>query len=376
MAERLEPKVKNSCLSFVLGCGGTGGHIYPAIAIAQQLQQLGHKVSFIGNRGGMEETLITGQGYAFKGIRVQKLYRRLSLANLLFPFLLVSSTLACLRLLHQNKAGAVICTGGFVSGPIGIAAALLRIPLYLHESNSYPGITTKYLARHSRFVFTGFSDTAKHLPRANIRELGIPLAQAENLPHDATIEEISLDGSKPILLVTGGSQGSLAINSTVAAALPRLLELGWQVIWQTGQAGYEEFAARFSGHAGIYVFAFSPQLKNYYQLARVAVTRAGAMTIAELIENRLPAVLIPLPTAAENHQHYNALEQQRKGQALLLRQSELTGDKLVEAISQVGKNHPSYLEKLEQAPPNTAAEDIAREILTDLNKEQHNAGKN
>ncbi len=363
-------------LSFVLGCGGTGGHIFPAIAIAQQLHALGHQTSFIGNRGGMEEALLAAEGYPFRSIHVQKLYRKLSPANLLFPVYLGSSILACLKALHKIKPAAVICTGGFVSGPVGIAAALLRLPLYLHECNSYPGITTKHLAKYSRIVFTGFSGTAKHLPKARIRQIGVPIPLRAGQPQTPGPEMIGLEAGKPILLVTGGSQGSLAINNAVAAALPRLQQQGWQIIWQTGQTGYEEFSARFKDHAGVHIFAFSPQLKDFYKLAKVAVTRAGAMTVTELVENRLPAVLIPLPTAAENHQHYNALEQQQKGLALLLKQSQLSGDTLAEAVFKLDQEHSVHLQNLNQTPPNTAAEDIAREILSDLNKEQYNAGKN
>ncbi len=366
----------NSFHRFVLGCGGTGGHIFPALAIAQQLQKLGHQTVFIGNRGGMEEKLVDGEGHTFHGIRVQKLYRNLSLDNLLFPYFLVSSTLACFKLLRQTKPSAVICTGGFVSGPVGIAAVLRRIPLYFHESNSYPGITTKYLARFTRIIFTGFAGTAQHLRQANVREIGIPLPQKEQLLPEVGLSDIGLEESRPTLLITGGSQGSQAINSAVASALPRLQERGWQIIWQTGQAGYDEYSARFGDLSGVHIFAFSPQLKSLYKLAGVAVTRAGAMTIAELIENRLPAVLIPLPTAAENHQHYNALDLQHRGMAILLKQSELNGETLVQKVTQVWADHAGHVNKLGQLPHNTAAEDIAREILHDLDKEHKHAGKN
>ncbi len=375
MAER-QSVVGRGVHRFVLGCGGTGGHIFPALAIAQQLEKLGHQTVFIGNRGGMEETLVQAEGHTFHGIKVQKLYRKLSLDNLLFPFFLVSSTLACIKLLRQTKPSAVICTGGFVSGPVGIAAALLRIPLYFHESNSYPGITTRYLARFTRFIYTGFSGTARHLPRSNVREIGIPLPQKEQLLPELGMTDIGLEESRPTLLITGGSQGSQAINSAVASALPHLRERGWQFIWQTGQPGYDEYSSRFGDLSGVYIFAFSPQLKSFYKLAGVAVTRAGAMTIAELIENRLPAILIPLPNAAENHQHFNALDLQHKGLALLLKQSELNGETLVQKVTQVWAEHAGFMSRLAKLPQNTAAENIAREILHDLDKEQTHAGKN
>ncbi|MGC9362397.1 MAG: UDP-N-acetylglucosamine--N-acetylmuramyl-(pentapeptide) pyrophosphoryl-undecaprenol N-acetylglucosamine transferase, partial [Candidatus Syntrophosphaera sp.] len=158
----------------LIGCGGTGGHIYPGIALGQELRKLGCEVLFVGNRDGMEAKLIPAEDFPFRGIKVQKLYRKLSLSNLLFPFLLGSATLCSRRIIRDFKPDGVICTGGFVSGPVSLSAITLKKPLFFHESNSYPGMTTRHLARYTRTTFTSFSGARKHLPKARVRELGIP----------------------------------------------------------------------------------------------------------------------------------------------------------------------------------------------------------
>ncbi|MCB5224363.1 MAG: undecaprenyldiphospho-muramoylpentapeptide beta-N-acetylglucosaminyltransferase [Candidatus Cloacimonadaceae bacterium] len=363
-------------MRFIFGAGGTGGHIYPAIAIAQRLRQQGHEIIFIGNKGGMEENLVPREGFEIRLIRVQKLHRGFKLSNLLLPFMLVSSTLSCLRLMRSQKPKAVFCTGGFVSGPVGLAAVMLKIPLYFHESNSLPGITTRHLAKKTRIIFTGFASAAKHLPPGKAKQIGIPLPIQEEKSQAATAEELGFDPQKKILLITGGSQGSQAINASVAAALPHLQQDGWQLIWQTGKTGFDEYSKRFQDAKGVHIFAFSPKLKDFYRLAQVAITRAGALTIAELTQNQLPAILIPLPSAAENHQHHNALDQQARGVALLLPQKDLNAQILSKAVERVYRERHTYLENLSKLPPNTAAQDIADAIIADLNKEKTHAGKN
>jgi len=360
----------------MIGCGGTGGHIFPGIALGQELREMGCEVLFVGNRDGMEASLIPGEGFAFKGINVQKLYRKISISNLLFPFLLASATLSSRSMMKKFKPQGVICTGGFVSGPVALAAIMLKVPLFFHESNSYPGMTTRYLAKYTKITFTSFSGTQRYLSGTNVRELGIPLPKRKNTGRIQDLREIGLSPEKPIILITGGSQGSQAINSAVAEALPKLIEKGFQIIWQTGKTGFSAFTKRFKEQKGLYLFDFSPQLPSYFLLAQVAITRAGALTIAELEQSRLPAVLIPLPTAAENHQYYNALEQQEKGLALILQQKDLTPENLITAIHEILDAHEDYKSRLAKLPPNNASLEITRQILEYLDKEKSHAGKN
>jgi len=257
---------------------------------------------------------------------------------------------------------------------VAIAAIVTRIPLYFHESNSYPGLTTRWLARFTNITFTSFAKTSSYLPKAKTLQLGIPLLLNKDLQEEFSPTETGLQPDKPVILITGGSQGSQAINAAVDAALDSLLEKGYQVIWQTGKSGYDNYGERHGKKPGLHVFSFSSRLKEFYRCARIAVTRAGAMTIAELEQNRLPAILIPLPTAADNHQHHNAAEQSKKGVALLLRQSELNQASLMAAIDTLESNYDSYIEKLHNIPANTATQDIVKAILTD--QEALHAGQN
>jgi len=351
---------------FIFGCGGTGGHIYPALALAKTLSQQKHTCSFIGNATGMEAEIVKRHHYLFHPIRVEKLSRTLHPSLFGFPFHLLSSIINCLKYIRKTKPDAVICTGGFVSGPVAIAAIISRIPLYFHESNSLPGLTIKALAKYSRITFVSWESSQKRLQQAKTQLVPIPL-----LPRDATDEEadlaaLGIDPHQPVILVSGGSQGSLMINRTIDSALDAILQRGWQLIWQTGSASFAEFSSRHKDKEGLYIFPFSPILPLLYEKATLAITRAGAMTIAELEEARLPAILIPLPTAAENHQFYNASEQESKGLAICLQQSKLSPENLILAISLLLKNRQDYLQRLNQLPPNTASADICHIITQDL----------
>ena len=360
-------------MKIVFGCGGTGGHIYPALALASQFNQSGHTCLFIGNKGGMEAALVKGEGYPFHRIKVQKLSRALHPSLLVFPFRLIASILSCYRYYGKSRPDAVICTGGFVSGPVAIAAVLRQVPLFFRESNSLPGITTKYLARYTRLTFVSWEAAKAHLKGAPVQTAGIPLMPRDSQGRKPDLSALSLDPAKPVILISGGSQGSLMINRAVDQALDRILANGWQLIWQTGKSGFVEISSRHRGKAGIHLFDFSPLLPLFYQVAALAVTRAGAMTIAEQEDNRVPAILIPLPGAAENHQYFNAVEQQRKGVAVCLEQKDLNPDSLIAAIGEVLTHRDTYLRKLERIPPNTASADIRDTIISILSKEINHA---
>lgn len=362
-------------INIVIACGGTGGHIVPGIAIAQRLKDKGCAVSFIGHKGGMERKLVEAAGFSIKEISVQKLLRGFSPQNLTVIPLLVGAAFRSAFFLRSGKCDGVVCTGSFVSAPVALAAILLRIPLFFHESNSYPGLTTRWLGRYTSCTFTAFDSSATYLKRAKTLKIGIPLMSKDPLKANVQAEDLGLESDKPVILITGGSQGSQAINRAVSVALPQLVNQGYQIIWQTGQSGYAEFSAAHSQMRGVHIFDFSPALGSYYKLARFAVTRAGALTIAELEENRLPAILIPLPTAAENHQYHNASEQKKHGRALLLEQKDLSPASLISKVSELENNYREMKASLE-LPPNTAAEDIAKVILDTISREDIHAGKN
>lgn len=353
-------------MRFAFGCGGTGGHIFPALAIAEELRQQGHDVTFIGNRDGMEARLIPAERYTFHPINAQKFNREFNLRLLMLPFRSIWSVTTALRHLRKQRIDAVICTGGFVSGPVALAAILLKLPLYFHESNSFPGITTRLLTRYTRITFVSYTASRKFMNNAKLRDAGVPLMCRTLNPPDFDITSWGLSGTKPLLLVTGGSQGSLAINNAVDKAIPDLLDMGYEVVWQCGKLGYATISEKYANIPGVYVFDFSPHLTSLYRHAAIAITRAGALTLAELEVNHLPAILIPLPTAAENHQHFNAMEQQKKGVAILLPQKELDTTSLLNAIDTVSANMANYQAALASLPANTAAADISNAIISNM----------
>jgi len=345
------------------GAGGTGGHIMPAISLADELRSRGCDCAFIGNSRSMEETLCAQSGYKFHTIKVHKLYRSLKPVNLLFPYYLVGSGLKALKILKSAAPDAVICTGGFVSGPVSIAAALLKIPLFFHESNSYPGLVTRYMAKYIRTIYISFESTRKYFPTAKLVNMGIPIKLKTE--DDFNLETLGLSNSKPTILVSGGSQGSFAINKVVELALPGMLNKGYQLIWQTGKNTYDQFSC-YLGKPSVYLFAFSPDLPSMLTKADLAITRAGAMSVAEQMETRTPAILIPLPIAAENHQYYNALEQQNLGLAKMLQQSELTPQSLLDAIDSITTHLSEYKQRLNKLPPNNACVSIVEDILSTI----------
>jgi UDP-N-acetylglucosamine--N-acetylmuramyl-(pentapeptide) pyrophosphoryl-undecaprenol N-acetylglucosamine transferase len=347
-------------MRFAFGAGGTGGHVVPALALAKELRKHGHDCLFIGNKDGIEDRLSKNEGYPFHAIRVRKLYRSLSLSNLAFPYYLVESVMQCKRILKEEKIDAVIGTGGFVSGPVIIAAILCKVPCFLHESNSYPGLVTRKIASKLRRLYISFEDTRGFINKADMKNLGIPI-QEKTLSEGFSLSEFGLEDERKTLLITGGSQGSLAINQAVAGALDELLEEGWQILWQTGKNSFSEFSERFKDRKGLYMFDFTMQMNEMMGKADLAITRAGAITTAELERAKLPAIMIPLPTAAANHQYYNALAQEKKQAAILLLQSKLTPNFL---LAQIRSADLLALKlALEKLPANKAAQNIVQDIL-------------
>lgn len=353
-------------MKFALGCGGTGGHIFPALAIAEELHNRGHQICFIGNNDGMEARLIPSEGYNFNAIKAQKIHREFNLRLLSLPFRSLWSVITSMQILRKEDVDAVICTGGFVSGPVALASVLLRIPLYFHESNSYPGITTKLLTKYTRITFVSYPSSRNYMNPAKVSDAGVPLLQRTIHPPVIDIKSLGLSGIRPIILVTGGSQGSMAINKAVDTAAPELISMGYDILWQCGRSGIHELSQKYSSVPEVHVFDFTPNLTSYYRHASLAITRAGALTLAELEINRLPSILIPLPTAAENHQFHNALEQQKKGLALVLAQKDLNTSTLIEAICQMHAQIDKYQKALASLPANTASYDICEAILDNL----------
>ncbi|KPP96113.1 MAG: UDP-N-acetylglucosamine--N-acetylmuramyl-(pentapeptide) pyrophosphoryl-undecaprenol N-acetylglucosam [Bacteroidetes bacterium HLUCCA01] len=325
---------QNQTYRVVMAAGGTGGHIYPAIAIAHGIRELvpGADVRFAGTRTHMEWTAVPEAGYPIDSIWISGFQRRLTPENLLFPVKLITSLFQSWNILRRVRPHAVVCCGGYVAGPVGYVAAKMGIPLILQEQNSYPGVTNRLLGKHATLVFTAFNDANLYFPKDRVRLEGNPI-RTDLLEgnRQRAAENMELDPHRKTLTIMGGSGGAKAINDAVRGCLDELHhkhEL--QIIWQCGKRYYEAIRAGLNEneYPNLRLRAFLDDMPGIYALSDLVVCRAGASTISELMATATPSLLIPSPNVAGDHQRKNAIAVVSKGAADML-----TDDKLDEKLA-------------------------------------------
>lgn len=314
-------------VNILLSGGGTGGHIYPAIAIANELRER-HPNSnflFVGAEGRMEMEKVPQSGYEIKGLKITGLQRSLSLKNLAFPFKLVSSLLKAKKIIRKFKPNVVIGTGGFASGPTLYMANRDRIPSLIQEQNSYPGITNKLLAKKVKKICVAYDGLEEYFPSEKLIKTGNPVRQ-DLLNIDEKREEalayFDLDPHKMTLVILGGSLGARAINQALEKNIQAILKNGIQVIWQSGKLYYEEYK-KFSEVKGVQVWEFVQRMDLLYAAADILVSRAGAGSISELCIVGKPVVFIPSPNVAEDHQTKNAKSVTDRNAGVLLQEDNI-----------------------------------------------------
>ena len=368
---------------FLFAGGGTGGHLYPAIAIANRLNELlaGQRpveILFVGTKRGIEYRRRDALGYPLHLINVRGLARRLTLANLLVPFVLLGALLSSWRLLRQFAPDVVVGTGGYVALPVLKVAAWKNIATVIQEQNSYPGITTRKLARGARRVYLGFAGAADHLsPETRISVTGNPVRpDIADGDREAAARTFGLDPNKKTILVMGGSQGARAVNRAVLKSLQQG-ELGehHQLLWQTGERDYTEVAGLVGEKAGHTLFPFATDMAAVYATADLAVARAGAISLAELEACGLPAILIPYPHAAGDHQRKNADEFAQRGYATVIDENDLDSVNILreaEALLDSGKAAEMQAVLHRDVAGRTPAVDIiAEDIISLLTEKEH-----
>ncbi len=290
--------------------GGTGGHIFPAIAIADSIRKIEPEadIIFIGTKGKIEERVVGKAGYNFKTIWISGFVRSADLKNLMFPIKLFVSLLQSFVLIKKFKPDVVVGTGGYVSGPVVFIASLLGIPTLIQEQNSYPGITTRLLSRFVDEVHISFDVSRKYLKRKdNVFLSGNPVRiNLKVYPKDEALKFFGLDFDKKTLFVFGGSAGARSINEAMLGIIDDIVERGIQVIWQTGALDFEKIMEKCKDMEGVKVFKFIDEIDKAYSACDLVLCRAGATTIAEITYFGLPAIFVPYPFAAENHQYENA----------------------------------------------------------------------
>jgi UDP-N-acetylglucosamine--N-acetylmuramyl-(pentapeptide) pyrophosphoryl-undecaprenol N-acetylglucosamine transferase len=314
---------------FILSGGGTGGHIYPAIAIANELKLRfpDADILFVGAKDKMEMQKVPQAGYKIKGLWIAGLQRKLTIENAMFPFKLLNSLWESRKIIKKFKPDVVIGTGGFASGPLLQVANSLNIPTVIQEQNSYPGITNKLLSKKANIICVAYDNLERFFPANKMILTGNPVRQDLidiNGKKEEAIQYFKLDVSKKTLLILGGSLGSRRINQLIEKELDKILSLGLQVIWQCGKFYLEDYK-KFNGE-NVQVVAFIDRMDLVYATADFVISRAGASSVSELCIVGKPVIFIPSPNVAEDHQTKNAQAIVNKKGAILLKESQLEDD--------------------------------------------------
>lgn len=359
--------------------GGTGGHIFPAIAIAQELGVLRSDLhfQFVGALGKMEMEKVPKAGYPIIGLPISAFHRRITWKNLLFPYKLLRSMYRARQIITQFKPILVIGTGGFASGPLLRAAAGKSIPILVQEQNAFPGVTNRLICQKAEVICVAHDGLEKWFPKEKIRFTGNPvrkdLSDIEN-KFEEGLREYGFDQDSPVVLVFGGSLGALALNQAMEANLESLGKASIQVIWQTGPSYFPVAKARLeeAGIQNIHAYPFLERMDLAYAAARIVICRAGAITLSELAIAAKPCILVPYPSAAGNHQMKNAESFRDKGAAIIVENQHISAE-LFETLSALlndkGAQQRMKINLKKLAKPE-AGQLIAREALKIIEKQK------
>lgn len=359
-------------LRVIISGGGTGGHIFPALAIANAIRKLNPETEFlfVGAQGKMEMEKVPAAGYKIEGLWISGIKRELTIDNLSFPFKVLSSVSKALRIIREFKPDVAVGVGGYASGPLLYAASLKNIPCLIQEQNSYPGITNKILAKRVQKICVAYDGMEKYFPKEKILLTGNPVRENVLKIEGKRQEAFSffrLNLEKKTILVVGGSQGARSINRSILAGLNEIRHADVQVVWQTGKLFYDEAqnAVSSARMENVRVFDFISQMDFAYAAADLIVSRAGASTVSEILLVGKPSVMVPLPTAAEDHQTKNIEAMVRKNAALMVRDADASAQLVATALATL--RDEQLLKSLAsnaaaQALPNSA-EKIAGEVI-------------
>jgi UDP-N-acetylglucosamine--N-acetylmuramyl-(pentapeptide) pyrophosphoryl-undecaprenol N-acetylglucosamine transferase len=360
----------------IIAGGGTGGHIFPAIAIAGALQAQDPAIEllFVGAKGKMEMEKVPQAGYRIEGIDIAGLNRSSLLKNIGLPFKLIKSFFQVRTIIRSFRPDAVIGVGGYSSFPVLRYAQARGIPTFIHESNSFAGKSNILLGKKATRIFVASDGMDKFFPAARTLVTGNPVRSSivhSRLSRNEAIASFRLDPSKATVLSTGGSLGAKGINEAIAAHLEAFGQQDIQLIWQTGKPFAAQAAALIAGHPGYWTNDFIPQMEYAFAAADVVISRSGAMSIAELCVAGKPVVFVPFPFAAEDHQTANARHLVDKKAALMVKDSEAK-ERLIPTVISLVKDQDlqqQLRENIGRLAVTDAAVRIAKEILKEI--QQH-----
>ena len=326
----------------IIAGGGTGGHIFPAIAIANALKKIDGNIEilFVGAKGKMEIEKVPQAGYDIEGLDIAGFNRSSLIKNIGLPFKLIKSFFQVRKIINRFKPDAVIGVGGYSSFPVLRFAQAKGIPTFIHESNSFAGKSNIMLGKKATKIFAGTAGMEKFFPKEKIMVTGNPVRLSiagAGVSKKEGLNFFSLDETKKTVLVIGGSLGAKSINDAIAERLDELLNAGLQLIWQTGKPYAAKAKEHTAGRPSVWTNEFITQMEYAYAAADIVVARAGAMTVAELCVVKKPVLFVPYPFAAEDHQTVNAMQLVNRNAAMMIKDGEAP-DRLVPMTIDLAKD--------------------------------------
>lgn len=354
-------------INVIISGGGTGGHIYPAIAIANEIKLRYPKANilFVGAKNKMEMEKVPKAGYEIKGLWISGIQRKFTISNLIFPFKLISSLWKANKIINRFKPDVAIGTGGFASGPTLMMANRKKIPTLIQEQNSYPGITNKLLAKKAHKICVAYDNLERFFPLNKIVKTGNPVRQDLLLIHtkvDEANDFFKLDKKKKTILIIGGSLGARRVNQLIATELDFFKDQDVQLIWQCGKLYYEDYK-EFNEREGVQVHEFLNHMDLAYAAADYVISRAGASSVSELCIVGKPTLFIPSPNVAEDHQTKNANSIVDKHGAIMIKESDLNTFSVVfEMLLKDKGKQESLSENIKELALPNATNDIVNKI--------------
>lgn len=339
-------------MKILIAAAGTGGHINPAIAIANKIKQENPKseITFVGTNRGLENDLVPRAGYKLETIEVYGISRQISLNNVKKMFITLKGFKEAKKLIKEYNPDLVIGTGGYICGPVFLAATKHKIPTVLHESNAFPGVTIKMLSKKVDLILTGFEDSKKRLPKAKkvvvtgtptkIRNLGLTDVQKNEIK-----VKLGFSTNVPLVLVFGGSQGAQVINKTLINIIKNKMNENYQIMWAAGPKQYDKIKEvlekenmNINNIKGVKIVPYIYNMEEVLNSCDLVVARSGAMTITEIAKVGKPAIFVPLAIAAENHQEFNAKVLVNENAAKMILEKDLNENILNKEINEIIKN--------------------------------------
>jgi UDP-N-acetylglucosamine--N-acetylmuramyl-(pentapeptide) pyrophosphoryl-undecaprenol N-acetylglucosamine transferase len=332
--------LEEASMRILISGGGTGGHIYPALALIKEIQEQQPNATFlyVGTERGLEKKIVVNGGIPFQSIFITGFKRKISLHNVKTVYRFIKGTSDSKKIIKKFKPDVVIGTGGYVCGPVVYAAAQLNIPTIIHEQNSVPGLTNKFLSKYVDKVAICFQEAAAFFPEQKVILTGNPRATEVSKHHSLDKQSLGLNPSKKTVMIVGGSRGARPINDACINALQEFLKREYEVLYITGEVHYDkviEEVNKVGNLSNVMIKPFLDNMPDYLMNIDLIVARAGATTLAEITALGIPSILIPSPYVTNNHQEKNARALERNGAARIVLESNLTATALVDEIDDI-----------------------------------------